>query len=812
MSRQHRGALRAALSRVAVAAGAALALSLGAVPALAAPAAPAAPALPAGCTSPATGTVTCTYTAAGEHRFTVPPGVRAVTATAVGGQGGTEVGQEGPGGLGAVAAGTLSVTPGQALFAEVGILGGAAGELFQGFTDSGAGGGESDVRACSSAGSQPCAAGSTLASRLLVAAGGGGRGDFGGPGGNAGTTGSGGNGATGATGANNAGGGSGATSATAGAGGAGCDGGDDGGAGATAGGAGGDAGAANGVDGVSGGGGGGGWFGGGAGGSCSEPNDDGGSGGGGSSHAAASVTGPSFTQAAAGQAASVTISYTVLTIATAALPGATVGAAYSAQLTAGAGTEPLTWSLAAGSAPLPAGLTLSSTGAISGTPTTAGDGSVTIQVTDSSSPPQTATAAFTLDVAKASPHLSLAVAPPSNGPTDVDPVTLTATVTAAGPAPAPTGTVVFTVDGSTPAGCGAVPVSGLQAACTITSLAPGLHVLVASYGGDGNYTVDTQTISGYGVRKASAGISLTVSPPSGATVATPVTLTLAVSAPAGGPAPTGTVEFSVDGTDIAGCGAVALTGGAATCPVGRLSPGTHTIQAGYSGDATYVASSEAQGGYTVTQVASQVTVTPSVAAPVTGQGVSFTATVTAGGQPVVGGTVQWSVDGTATGAPVPVAADGTATLGPLTTLAIGSHKITAAYSGSAQDTAATTTITITVGRAATTTTISLVNHLLTATVASVPPGTGTPTGTVTFVVQGVGTFRARVGANGVATADVAIILAVNVTATYSGDTQFTGSASTVRLSPPPPLTASAGVAAGRVADLGRSLGPSAVRG
>ncbi len=223
-------------------------------------AAPAAPALPAGCTQ-SVATVTCKYTTTGEHQFAVPASVTSVTVTAVGGQGGEDFGSGNPGGLGAIATGTLSVTPGQVIFAEVGILGGAAGSLIEGFTDSGAGGGESDVRTCPTSGGQPCAAGSTRASRLLVAGGGGGTGDFGGTAGNAGTPTPGGGGDGGVGGRSDGGGGDGATSTAPGTGGAGCDGGGDGSPGAAAGGAGGNAGKANGVDGVSGGGGGAGWFG-----------------------------------------------------------------------------------------------------------------------------------------------------------------------------------------------------------------------------------------------------------------------------------------------------------------------------------------------------------------------------------------------------------------------------------------------------------------------------------------------------------------------------------------------------------------------
>ncbi len=83
------------------------------------------------------------------------------------------------------------------------------------------------------------------------------------------------------------------------------------------------------------------------------------------------------------------------------LPSATVSSAYQANLAAAGGTAPYTWALASGST-LPLGLTLSSSGMISGTldsTVTTGTYSFTGQVTDSKS--ATASAPLTLQVYKA---------------------------------------------------------------------------------------------------------------------------------------------------------------------------------------------------------------------------------------------------------------------------------------------------------------------------------------------------------------------------------------------------------------------------
>ena len=78
-----------------------------------------------------------------------------------------------------------------------------------------------------------------------------------------------------------------------------------------------------------------------------------------------------------------------------ALPGGTLGTAYSATLAAAGGTPPYTWSIGAGA--LPAGLTLNgSTGAISGTPQAAGAFSFTAKVTDAAQ--ATGTAQLTLNI------------------------------------------------------------------------------------------------------------------------------------------------------------------------------------------------------------------------------------------------------------------------------------------------------------------------------------------------------------------------------------------------------------------------------
>lgn len=69
-----------------------------------------------------------------------------------------------------------------------------------------------------------------------------------------------------------------------------------------------------------------------------------------------------------------------ITLAPSTLPGGNVSTAYNQTITSSGGTSPYTYTVTTGT--LPAGLTLSSDGVLSGTPTTAGTSSVTITATD----------------------------------------------------------------------------------------------------------------------------------------------------------------------------------------------------------------------------------------------------------------------------------------------------------------------------------------------------------------------------------------------------------------------------------------------
>jgi Subtilase family/Putative Ig domain len=107
------------------------------------------------------------------------------------------------------------------------------------------------------------------------------------------------------------------------------------------------------------------------------------------------------TGASGTQSASATLTVVpALSITTSSLASGQAGMAYTASLAATGGVAPYAWSVAGG--PLPPGLSLSSSGAISGTPTAAVSAApVTFQVADSENPAETKTATLSMTIAAA---------------------------------------------------------------------------------------------------------------------------------------------------------------------------------------------------------------------------------------------------------------------------------------------------------------------------------------------------------------------------------------------------------------------------
>lgn len=178
------------------------------------------------------------------------------------------------------------------------------------------------------------------------------------------------------------------------------------------------------------------------------------------------------------------------TIATTTALSGTVGTTYSAQLVASGGISPYTWSLASGST-LPAGLTMSAAGLITGTPTAAAGGTtnVTFNVKDSGSPNAlTASTALAIAITPA-PALSFAGTMPATA-------TINTAYNGSANASGGAGTKTYTlVSGSLPTG---TTLNASSGAVTGTLTAVGTFVFkigVADQYGDSASNTYTVTVS-----------------------------------------------------------------------------------------------------------------------------------------------------------------------------------------------------------------------------------------------------------------------------------------------------------------------------
>jgi len=252
------------------------------------------------------------------------------------------------------------------------------------------------------------------------------------------------------------------------------------------------------------------------------------------------------------------------------------------------------------------------TGTLSGTFTGVPNGAIIpmAAVTGSCpSPPQvqikyTANSVTATVVSGTTPTTTALAAPSPSTATTNQPVTLTATVTTTSSGTvAPAGTVAFASSGTAIPGCTAQPVtptSGSNGTATCTTSFPAAsspESLTAAFTGT-TASGQGSSISGpraLTVTKASSTTTLTASTKSPA-VGGSVTYTATVTPGVGGPTkPSGTVQFRDGGTAIAGCGGRPLTAGSssstATCTVTYPSAGSHSIIAGYGGDASFGPSS-----------------------------------------------------------------------------------------------------------------------------------------------------------------------------------------------------------------------------
>jgi hypothetical protein len=310
----------------------------------------------------------------------------------------------------------------------------------------------------------------------------------------------------------------------------------------------------------------------------------------------------------ASRAYTLTIGAPTLSVTPSTLPDAALNTAYSQPLTASGGTSPYSYAVIAGSTP--PGLTLSSSGTLSGTPTSAGTFNFTVSATDSSTGagPYSGSRAYTIAVT-ANPPIAGNTTLTVSANSSANPVTLNLT-----------GGTATKVAVSTGASHGAATASGTSITYTPN----------AGYSGSDSFTYTASNTDG---TSAAATVSVTVSAPtltltpptlSSGAIATaysqtvtatggtapytyavtsgalPAGLTLSSAGVLSGtPTADGTFNFTVKATDVNGA-----TGTAAySMPIGIQAPITGNVSASVAANSSANPVALALSGGTATAVA-----------------------------------------------------------------------------------------------------------------------------------------------------------------------------------------------------------------
>jgi hypothetical protein len=295
-----------------------------------------------------------------------------------------------------------------------------------------------------------------------------------------------------------------------------------------------------------------------------------------------------------------------------------------------------------------------------------------------------------------------------------------------------------------------------------------------------NATGSPQTValSGTGTTTTTTSLTSSLNP---STYGQAVTFT-AVVVPAASGTPTGTVQFAIDGSAF-GSPVTLVSGSATSGSISTLAEGTHTVTAVYSGATDFVTSTGTlNGGQVVNQASTTTTVASSLNPSTYGQSVTFTATITPqyGGQ--ASGTVTFKDGSTTLGS---AAVSSNAASLTTSSLAAGTHSITAVYSGTSNFTGSTSNTLSQVVTAQTATTTKLVSSInpsvsgkpvsFTASVSSLA---GTPTGKIEFL-NGKTILATVTLTSGSAKYTTSKLPAGSnsITAVYEGDSEYNGSTS-----------------------------------
>jgi uncharacterized protein YhjY with autotransporter beta-barrel domain len=326
-----------------------------------------------------------------------------------------------------------------------------------------------------------------------------------------------------------------------------------------------------------------------------------------------------------------------IAITPASLPGATVGNGYSSSLSATGGAAPHSFAVTAGA--LPAGVSLSASGALAGTPTAGGSFTFTVTASDSSSAPGpfSASQAYTLTVA--APIVTL---PATALPGGQNGAAYSASLN-----PASGGTAPFSyavTGGALPSGIAlssSGSLSGTVAAFgsfTFTVTATDSSTGTGPYSASQNYSitiVDQPPVAGtvaaslpYGAPTTAVPLNLTGGAATAVAIATgPANGTATVSGTAISYQPnasfSGTDSFTYTATNSGGTSApatVTITVGAPVLSVTASGPLTATVGQAYSQTFTFAGGTEPFGSHQVTGLPAGLALTGTTSNSVTVSG------------------------------------------------------------------------------------------------------------------------------------------------------------------------------------------------
>lgn len=333
--------------------------------------------------------------------------------------------------------------------------------------------------------------------------------------------------------------------------------------------------------------------------------------------------------------ATITNDDVAVSIVTGTLPNGAVGTAYSQTVAASNGTAPYSFQVTAGS--LPSGLTLATSGALSGTPTAAGTFNFTVTVTDSSGTPGSSTASQAYTITMAAPTLTMtpgagtltaayntaySQAFTASGGTGSFSYALTGTLptgltlsgnTISGTATAP-GSYPISITATDTAATGAGAPFSVTQAYTLNVPAPTIAVTPATLPGATVGTAFSQTLTASG-GAGSYTFALTGTLPTG--------ITLTGSTLSGTPTQAGSFAVTVTATDANGqtgsraytlnvaAPTLAITPASGALPITYATPFSRSFAAsGGTGPYTYALSGTLPAGLTFTAATATVAGTP----------------------------------------------------------------------------------------------------------------------------------------------------------------------------------------------------------